>query len=108
MSHALSEAQRRAMRAIEACRTPVLGGRVDVCTACGNERTVFHSCRNRHCACCQALSQARWLEGRMARLLPIDYFHVVFTVPDELLNGIALRNRGSSLTPCSPPPARRC
>lgn len=92
-SCALSEPQRKAMRAIESCRTPVLGGRMDVCAGCGYERTVFHSCRNRHCPTCQALSQARWLEGRMARLLPVGYFHVVFTVPDDLLAAIALRNR---------------
>jgi hypothetical protein len=81
------------MRALEACRTPVLGGRLDVCDNCEYEEVVFNSCRNRHCPTCQNLSQARWIEGRMQRLLPTDYFHVVFTVPDDLLNGIALRNR---------------
>ncbi len=91
--HALSEAQRKVLRAIATCRTPVLGGRLDVCAACGFERAVYHSCRNRHCPACQALSQARWMERRLARLLPTAYFHVVFTVPDNLLNGIALRNR---------------
>jgi hypothetical protein len=92
--HALNEAQRKVLRALMACRTPVLGGRLDVCTSCGDEQLVFHSCRNRHCPQCQALTQARWLEGRMARLLPTDYFHVVFTVPDELLAPLAMRNRG--------------
>ncbi|MBI3146239.1 MAG: IS91 family transposase [Pseudogulbenkiania sp.] len=91
--HALSEAQRKVLRAIAACRTPVLGGRVDVCAKCGDERPVFHSCRNRHCPACQSLTQARWIEGRMARLLPTDYFHVVFTVPDDLLAPLAMRNR---------------
>ena len=91
--HALSEAQRKVLRAIATCRTPVLGGRLDVCAACGLERPVYHSCRNRHCPGCQALAQARWMERRLLRLLPTDYFHVVFTVPDTLLNGIALRNR---------------
>ena len=91
--HALSEAQRKVLRAISACRTSVLGGRVDVCQKCGDESIVFHSCRNRHCPQCQALTQARWIEGRLARLLPIDYFHVVFTVPDELLADLAQRNR---------------
>jgi hypothetical protein len=90
--HALSEAQRKVLRDVAACRTPVLGGRLDVCAGCGDEKTVFHSCRNRHCPTCQSLSQARWIEGRMARLLPTDYFHVVFTVPDDLLNGIAMKN----------------
>ena len=64
-----------------------------MCAGCGDERTVFHSCRNRHCPTCQSLNQARWIEGRMARLLPTDYFHVVFTVPDDLLAGLAMRNR---------------
>jgi hypothetical protein len=91
--HALSEAQRKVLRAIATCRTAVLGGHLDVCTECGFERPVYLSCRNRHCPACQALSQARWMERRLARLLPTDYFHVVFTVPDPLLNPIALRNR---------------
>lgn len=91
--HALSEPQRKAMRAIETCRTPVLGGRVDVCEQCGETQVVYHSCRNRHCPTCQSLQQARWIEGRMRRLLPTDYFHVVFTVPDDLLNRVILRNR---------------
>ncbi|TXT43888.1 MAG: putative transposase [Limisphaerales bacterium] len=91
--HALSEMQRKALRDVGACRTSVLGGRVDVCAGCGDEKAVFHSCRNRHCPGCQALTQARWVEGRMARLLPTDYFHVVFTVPDDLVGGLALRNR---------------
>jgi hypothetical protein len=92
-SHALNAPQRKAMRAIEACRTPVLGGRVEVCEECGEAQVVYHSCRNRHCPTCQSLRQARWIEGRMARVLPTDYFHVVFTVPDDLLNAIVLRNR---------------
>lgn len=92
-SHVLSEPQRKAMRAIEACRTPVLGGRLDVCDNCDFQDVVYNSCRNRHCPTCQNLSQARWIEGRMQRLLPTDYFHVVFTVPDDLLNGLVLRNR---------------
>ena len=91
--HALTEAQRKVLRAVSACRTSVLGGRVDVCADCGHEKTMFNSCRNRHCPACQALTQARWLAGRMKRLLPTDYFHVVFTVPDDLLNGIVLKNR---------------
>ena len=92
-THALSAPQRKVMRAIETCRTPVLGGRVDVCDQCGRAQVVYHSCRNRHCPTCQSLSQARWLERRLRRLLPTDYFHVVFTVPDDLLNGVILRNR---------------
>ncbi|MBK7097774.1 MAG: IS91 family transposase [Sphingobacteriales bacterium] len=91
--HALSEAQRKVLRAISACRTQVLGGRIDVCADCGHEKSVFNSCRNRHCPACQAGPQAKWLSGRIKRLLPTDYFHVVFTLPDDLLNGIVMRNR---------------
>ena len=91
--HALTEAQRKVLRAVSACRTEVLGGRMDVCAGCGDERSVFNSCRNRHCPACQSLTQARWMEGRLARLLPVDYFHVVFTVPDDLLASLAMRNR---------------
>lgn len=91
--HVLSEAQRKVLRAIATCRTEILGGRVDVCEKCGDERPVYRSCRNRHCPACQALTQARWVERRMARLLPVGYFHVVFTVPDKLLAGLAMRNR---------------
>ncbi len=92
-SHALSEPQRKAMRAIEICRTPVLGGRVEVCDRCGHSEVFYGSCRNRHCPTCQSLSQAKWIENRLERLLPTGYFHVVFTVPDDLLNGLVLRNR---------------
>ena len=91
--HALTEAQRKVLRDISACRTSVLGGRVDVCAGCGDKKSVFNSCRNRHCPACQSLTQARWIEGRLARLLPTDYFHVVFTVPDDLIASLALRNR---------------
>ena len=90
--HALTEAKRKVLRDVSACRTPVLGGRVDVCLGCGHEKVAFNSCRNRHCPGCQALTQARWMARRMKRLLPTDYFHVVFTVPDDLLNGIAMKN----------------
>ena len=92
-THALSEEQRKAVRDISVCRTQVLGGHLDVCENCGYQRPVYNSCRNRHCPSCQSLTQARWMEGRLARLLPTDYFHVVFTMPDKLLAGIALRNR---------------
>jgi len=91
--HMLSPGQSKVLHDIVACKTAVLGGHVDVCLKCGYERIVFRSCRNRHCPNCQALTQARWIMGRMARLLPVDYFHVVFTVPDDLISGLALRNR---------------
>jgi hypothetical protein len=91
--HALSLEQRKALHDLSVCRTAVLGGHLDVCADCGYQRPVYNSCRNRHCPACQSLMQARWMERRLARLLPTDYFHVVFTVPDNLLAKIALRNR---------------
>jgi len=72
---------RRVMAAIEACRTPQLGGHVEQCTDCGHIRCAYNSCRDRHCPKCQGLARAEWLEARQAELLPVPYFHVVFTVP---------------------------
>jgi hypothetical protein len=83
-SHVLSAQQVKAMRAIESCRTVVLGGHVDVCESCGYMAISYNSCRNRHCSKCQSLSQARWIEERKARILPTPYFHVVFTLPHSL------------------------
>lgn len=91
--HTLSLEQSKVLHDIAVCRTAVLGGHVDVCLKCGYEHPVFCSCRNRHCPNCQSLTQARWIIGRMARLLPVGYFHVVFTVPDDHIAGLALRNR---------------
>jgi len=91
-AHALSRDQRAVMRAIEVCRTAVLGGHLDVCDRCGYERPAYNSCRNRHCPKCQSLSQARWIAQRKARLLPTPYFHVVFTLP-AALRPLALANR---------------
>ena len=90
-THPLTAEQRKAMRNIEVCRTAVLGGHVDVCLACDFTRPAYNSCRNRHCPKCQALKQAAWIEARRERILPTHYFHVVFTVPQEL-NALALRN----------------
>jgi hypothetical protein len=89
---ALSREQRQALRAIAVCRTPALGGHVDICTTCGLERPAYHSCRNRHCPKCQSLAQARWIAQRMARVLDTDYFHVVFTLP-AALRPLALAQR---------------
>lgn len=88
----LSPEQRRTMHAIEACRTSVLGGHVDECETCGHRVISYNSCRNRHCPKCQALATAQWLEDRGAELLPVDYFHVVFTVPEQIAE-IALQNK---------------
>lgn len=82
-------AQRKALGAIGACRTPALGGQRQQCDRCGHEHIQWHSCRNRACPRCGAAARARWLEARCGELLSVPYFHVVFTVP-ELLNLIAL------------------
>jgi hypothetical protein len=87
----VSPEQRAALRAIAHCRTAALGGHVDACDACGTLRISYNSCRNRHCPKCGALDQARWLAARRAELLPIEYFHVVFTL-DHALNPLARCN----------------
>ena len=89
---ALSQAQRRVMRAIEVCRTAALGGHVEQCDTCGHQRIAFNSCRDRHCPKCQSLARAQWLEERQAELLETEYFHVVFTVPQEIA-AIAYQNK---------------
>jgi hypothetical protein len=76
--------QRKVIAAIKQCRTAKLGGHLDVCSTCGHERPAYNSCRNRHCPKCQALAQARWIEKRSERIIPTKYFHVVFTLPQEL------------------------
>jgi hypothetical protein len=88
----MSTGQRRAMTAIEVCRTAVLGGHLERCDDCGHERNAFNSCRDRHCPKCQSLARARWIEDRKAELLDVPYFHVVFTVPEEIA-AIALQNK---------------
>ena len=88
-SHRLSRSQLRTMRALEICRTAALGGHVDECETCGVQTISYNSCRNRHCPKCQGLDRQKWLEERCAELLPVPYFHVVFTVPEEL-NPLAL------------------
>ena len=89
---ALSRGQRRVMSAIEQCRTAALGGHVEQCDSCGHQRIAFNSCRNRHCPKCQSLVRAQWLEDRQTELLPVEYFHVVFTVPQEIA-AIAYQNK---------------
>ena len=82
----------KAMGAIEQCRTAKLGGHVDKCNSCDYMRISYNSCRNRHCPKCQSLAKEKWLMSRQKELLPVEYFHVVFTVPVEL-NHLALRNQ---------------
>jgi hypothetical protein len=93
--HPLTGDQRRALAAIRACRTPALGGHLERCAHCGTSRPVYHSCRNRHCPKCQSLAKQLWVEQRCAELLPVPYFHVVFTLPHAL--NAACRRRPRSL-----------
>jgi len=88
----VSPARQRVMRALLACRTAQLGGHVESCDSCDYQRIAYNSCRNRHCPKCQGSRQAQWLEDRAGDLLPVEYFHVVFTVPEEIA-AIALQNK---------------
>jgi hypothetical protein len=88
----LSTAQRRVMTAIEVCRTAALGGHLERCDQCGQERNCYNSCRDRHCPKCQSLARAKWIEDRQSELLEVGYFHVVFTVPQEIAD-IAYQNK---------------
>lgn len=89
--HRLVSVQRRALRDLAACRTRALGGHVEACTQCGHRRISYNSCRNRHCPKCQGSARARWLSERAKELLPARYFHVVFTIPDNVA-ALALGN----------------
>jgi len=80
----LTPTQKKALRDLALCRTAALGGHVQRCLDCSLERMAYNSCRNRHCPKCQALSRARWLERESGYLLPVEYHHVVFTLPAEL------------------------
>ncbi len=84
--------QYKVANAIMACRTSALGGHIDKCDHCSHERISYNSCRNRHCPKCQAMLRAKWVDSRTRELLPVPYFHVVFTLPQEL-NAFALRNK---------------
>ena len=90
----LGRAERRVMAAIEACRTPALGGHVERCAECGFSRPAYNSCRDRHCPKCQGLARAEWLEARQAELLPVPHFHVVFTVPAPVAE-LAFHNKAA-------------
>lgn len=87
----LTRGQHRALRAIATCRTAALGGHTEACDTCGAIRIAYNSCRNRHCPKCQTVAKERWLAARRAELLPIEYFHVVFTLP-HALNPLAQGN----------------
>jgi hypothetical protein len=88
----LSPAQKRVLRAIGRCRTAALGGHVEECDRCGHQRVAYNSCGNRHCPKCQSLARAKWLDKRQSELLPVEYFHVVFTLPEPLA-ALALQNK---------------
>ena len=89
--HRLSGGQRRVMQDIIACRTAALGGQLAQCDHCGAQVIRYHSCQNRHCPKCQTLAKVRWVEARLRDLLPIPYFHCVFTLP-HALNPLAQGN----------------
>jgi hypothetical protein len=88
----VSQAQQRVLDDLAACRTAKLGGHVEVCNACGVVRIAYNSCRNRHCPKCQAKRRAEWLDARQQDLLPVPYFHVVFTLPADIAP-LALQNK---------------
>jgi Putative transposase/Transposase zinc-binding domain len=88
----LSLHQLKIMSAIEHCRTAAMGGHVEACTDCGHWRIAYNSCRNRHCPKCQGAAARTWLEAREADLLPVGYFHVVFTLPAEIA-ALAFHNK---------------
>lgn len=91
----MSAQQHRVMRAIETCRTAALGGHREICDRCGELRNAYNSCCNRHCPKCQSLAKERWLAKRLDELLPVEYFHVVFTLPNRLAP-LALQNKAAA------------
>lgn len=95
-THPLPASHRKVMRAIEVCRTQELGGHLKQCDTCGFEHPAYNSCRNRHCPKCQSLAKAQWLEKQTAELLPVGYYHLVFTLPHKL-NRLILAHRKSLL-----------
>src|SRR5258708_7342981 len=88
----LCTAQRRAMTAIEVCRTAVLGGHLEQCDHCAYQRNAYNSCSDRHCPKCQSFARFKWLQDRQAELLNTQYFHVVFTLPQQIA-AIAYQNK---------------
>lgn len=88
----MSAGQKKAFRAIINCRTAALGGHIERCDNCGHSRVTYNSCRNRNCPKCHAMARAQWFEARQAELLPVHYFHVVFTLPDGIA-ALALQNQ---------------
>jgi predicted Zn-ribbon and HTH transcriptional regulator len=91
-AHPLPVSHLKVMQAVERCRTVALGGHLEQCDSCGYERPAYNSCRNRHCPKCQSLAKVRWLDKQKSELLPVGYFHLVFTLPHQL-NGLILTNK---------------
>ena len=91
LAHPLSSVQKRAYQDILSCRTPAMGARIDRCDHCGQQHFLYNSCRNRHCPQCGALAKEAWAEARRTDLLPVPYYHLVFTLP-HLLNPLLLAN----------------
>jgi hypothetical protein len=96
-THRLPASHHKVMRAVSVCRTQELGGHLDRCDACGFERPAYNSCRNRHCPKCQSLAKAKWLEKQTSELLPVGYFHLVFTLPHEF-NRLILAHKKAVLS----------
>ena len=88
----LAWGHRKVLDAIVRCRTAALGGHRDQCVRCGHQAISFNSCRNRHCPKSQGNARAKWLAARSAELLPVPYFHVVFTLPHSL-SALVLQNK---------------
>ena len=98
--HPQSPHQLRTLQALSQCRTAALGGHVDQCDQCGELRISYNSCRNRHCPKCQGAAARDWIEAREAELLPVPYFHVVYTLPSQLRD-IAYQNKRKRCTTLS-------
>src|SRR6266581_8028271 len=90
--HPLPVSHLKVIEAVERCRTAALGGHIEQCDSCGFERPAYNSCRNRHCPKCQSLAKVKWLDKQKSELLPVGYFHLVFTLPHEL-NGLILTHQ---------------
>ena len=90
--HCLPLSHLRVMQAVKRCRTAALGGHLQQCDSCGFERPAYNSCRDRHCPKCQSLAKVKWLEKQKSELLPVGYFHLVFTLPHQL-NNLILTNK---------------
>jgi hypothetical protein len=91
----VSLGQLKVMSAIETCRTAALGGHVERCEDCAHTRVAYNSCRNRHCPKCQAAAARQWLTEREAELLPVPYYHVVFTLP-AAIGALAFHNKAAA------------